>query len=352
MTDSRIPSLDGLRALAITMVVAQHLSSVHAIPALDVLWRFQLGDMGVRIFFVISGFLITTLLLREQARNGRIDLGAFYLRRTLRIFPAYFAFLGIIAVSAALGYQTLTAKEFVPSLTYLANYLEAPRVLGHTWSLAVEEQFYLLWPGLILLAGWRRSALLAAAFCLVAPALRGLHTFGNADPDTLFFRFELAGDALAWGCLYALIHARRRTAAHETLRRLPPALVGLAGLAAMIFLAQAHRWPLAWNIGGTVLSNLLIVVLLDAALAAPTRWPFAWLNLRPVMWVGTLSYSLYLWQQAFVYGGFRAGFPQNIALIIACACLSFYCIERPFLRIKARLDARRRERAALAVNSA
>lgn len=100
MSDKRIPSLDSLRAVAIMMVIAQHLSSGHTIAMLDYLWRFQFGDLGVRIFFVISGFLITSLLRKEFRKNGRIDLSRFYLRRALRIFPAYYTFLAILALSA------------------------------------------------------------------------------------------------------------------------------------------------------------------------------------------------------------------------------------------------------------
>lgn len=333
MSDKRIPSLDGLRAVAIMMVIAQHLSSGHTIAMLDYLWRFQFGDLGVRIFFVISGFLITSLLRKEFRINGRIDLARFYLRRALRIFPAYYAFLAILALSALAGLQKLAAHDFLPSVVYLANYLPTPRVLAHTWSLAVEEQFYLLWPGLIILLGWHRAPFFALFLCVLAPLLRMQASLGVAVPETLWVGFENTGDAIAWGSLYALLRERIHFPRFTPLMAAyTSALTG----GALFFLASAHIWPLFWNSIGVTLTNVLVVLVLHCVLEAPTTAHHRLLNTRLLIWIGTLSYSLYLWQQAFVYGGFKLTAPYNLIAIFFTAITSYYLIEKPFLRLKRR----------------
>lgn len=332
--NERLPSLDGLRAVAITLVILQHLSSGHTIPLLDYLWRFQFGDLGVRIFFVISGFLITSLLRKEYAAYGRISLSKFYLRRAFRIFPAYYLFLGVIALASVVGLQNLTVEEFFAPSVYLANYLPTPRVLAHTWSLAVEEQFYLFWPCLIVLFGWRKASAFAVLLCLCAPVLRTFATVTAETPATLWTRFEYVGDAIAWGCLYSLAFERLKT------QRIAPNLAASTGALAatiLLVLATAHRWPLFWNSIGLVLTNFLVVVVLHCALTAPDTAQHRLLNQKAVVWVGTISYSLYLWQQAFAYGGFKLDAPQNLVAIFLCAIASYYFVERPFIRLKSRV---------------
>ncbi|MBV8072845.1 MAG: acyltransferase, partial [Acidobacteriaceae bacterium] len=154
MKTEYIPTLDGWRAVAIGMVIAYHASMVPfgTVEAYRSSWAYLLrfGHIGVALFFGISGFLITTLLLREEARNGRISLSKFYIRRCFRILPAYYALLGSITI---LGLITSRA-ELMSSLCFVRNYIHegaggGSYVTGHLWSLAVEEHFYLLWPGLL-----------------------------------------------------------------------------------------------------------------------------------------------------------------------------------------------------------
>jgi peptidoglycan/LPS O-acetylase OafA/YrhL len=118
------------------------------------------GELGVHVFFVISGFLITGLLMEELALSGRISLSRFYLRRTLRIFPAYYAYLAIAFLAAVAGWVQLAPHDLMHGLSYTSNYYPSRSwFLGHTWSLSVEEQFYLLWPALVVLTGPRRAVL-------------------------------------------------------------------------------------------------------------------------------------------------------------------------------------------------
>ena len=202
----RIPSLDGFRALSITLVIIAHTITQYQIPGM---WRFDLGKIGVQTFFVISGFLITSLLIDEQYRSGTINLPAFYLRRVFRIVPANYTFLFVMALLVPTGWLQASYRDFVPAGLYFGDYDFPGRTLGHTWSLAVEEQFYLLWPSVLLLIGNRRSLYGCIAIVLVAPVIRFIemsHTWTTHPTQT----FECVCDALAIGCVLAMPQACNR----------------------------------------------------------------------------------------------------------------------------------------------
>ena len=165
---NRIPSLDGLRAISILFVLFSHAVGTHHFLAEGQVGPLLgLGELGVRVFFVISGYLITTLLLEETARYGRIDLGRFYLRRTMRIFPAFYAFVLALIVLEAVGLIALNPGDKLHALTYTSNYdPDRSWYVGHTWSLAVEEHFYLLFPLLALVLLRRTQPQRAAAVLL------------------------------------------------------------------------------------------------------------------------------------------------------------------------------------------
>jgi len=148
----RLPSLDGWRALSILMVLGAHTTHTTGFPEELrplFLWVFD-GALGVRFFFCISGFLITYLMLQEAERTGRMSLRDFYVRRTLRILPVYFLYLAVLLGLQCTTPLKLTAGEWAASLTFTADFASGQWLNGHLWSLAVEEQFYLLWR-----ADWR-----------------------------------------------------------------------------------------------------------------------------------------------------------------------------------------------------
>ena len=135
----------------------------------------KIGNFGVKIFFVISGFLITLLLLQENSRTGSIDLKQFYIRRSIRLFPAFYFYILCIALADMLGVITLFSGDLLHAATYTMNYHEERSWwLNHTWSLAVEEQFYLIWPSLICLVGMLRAKNIAIAAILIIPR-RSVH---------------------------------------------------------------------------------------------------------------------------------------------------------------------------------
>ena len=170
---NRIPCLDGLRAISIGLVVVSHF-----IGTLGLQINTTVGNLGVRVFFVISGFLITSILAAEFEKTSDLNLKKFYFRRTLRIFPAYYFYIAVIFLFTVLGFYDIPMSAFLAPLTYTSNYL-FPNVweLGHTWSLSVEEQFYLLFPGIFLIFGLSKSKKLLLFIILVTPLIRLLNLY-------------------------------------------------------------------------------------------------------------------------------------------------------------------------------
>lgn len=343
----RIPSLDGLRALSIVMVLFGHLAGTRGFPVSAATGNFlNSAELGVHVFFVISGFLITRLLLDEVARNGRIAVGRFYLRRTLRIFPPYYALIAVLVLAATAGWIQLAHHDALRALTYTTNYDEGRSwYVGHTWSLSVEEQFYLLWPAVLILARTRRAVLIAAGVVLVVPLVRlALWELWRLPIGA---RFETVADAIAVGCVLA--------GTRDWLHRMPGYMRALASplfvlVPIVAVLANlTHDHPAAYYLVGFAVVNLCVVLSVDWAVTYPDGAVGRVLNATPVVFVGVMSYSLYLWQQPFVHRDSRAAiasFPLNILLAVACALASYYLIERPSLhlrrRIEKRLDGRER----------
>lgn len=340
----RIPSLDGMRALSIALVIAWHMSSSGSAPWLTPLWRIDAGNLGVRVFFVISGYLITSLLLIEHARSGTINLRRFYLRRAFRIMPAFYVFLSVIALLSAASLLETPGKAIARAATYTANYASGQGGwnIGHTWSLAVEEQFYLLWPGLIVLLGLRRSFMGAGLMLLISPVARvGALTLGHW-PDNPRYAFEAVADALATGCLFAYLRptlwkstSYRRVLESPAMSYWPLAIFAVA--------AASVRWPLLGALAGITMINMGIAVWMDWCLRFPNSRIGSVLNSRLIAFIGVLSYSLYLWQQPFLRPGHALPLPVTVGLIAVAAVSSYYLVERPMLRLRQRLEPTRRQ---------
>jgi peptidoglycan/LPS O-acetylase OafA/YrhL len=337
------PALDGARGVAVTLVILFHTWSVAA-PG---------GLIGVDLFFVLSGFLITTLLLVEGSVTGRISLARFYTRRVLRLMPALVLLLPVCVVAAALapgsqlGGSTLRAVPF--TLGYVANWAYAYGAdlgaLAHTWSLSVEEQFYLLWPLLLIaLLRWAGPRAALAACCwgvLLVFALRALMVARGAPWLAVYGGSETRADALLAGCALAL-------AAHLGLfRRLPAALVAAAGVAGLAGLAWVVHLvdPYGWLLHGGFTGVAVCCVLLLAALAVRPWAPLVRLfEFRPLVQLGKVSYGVYLWHFPLILVlypevGSRgvASFVVVTAVAYTLASLSYGLVEAPFLRLKGRI---------------
>ena len=344
----RIPTLDGLRAIAIGMVLLGHLSGTRGGPPI---WEpiAPLGELGVRIFFVLSGFLITTLLFKELSNNGKISLRGFYTRRFLRIFPAYYCFLTVIAGVWIWAGQPLHWRDLLAALSYTSNYNQGrPWVLGHTWSLAVEEQFYILWPTVICLLGRRRALYGAAGVVLLSPVIRmAVWYLLPTHRASIGMEFHTVADSLATGCLLAGVQAEKWfTRAVDRFRTPHIAWVILT----ILILPQAGLMPRLSHSITESLTNLVVAVLIIWCIRNPQSGIGRVLETGPMRWIGILSYSLYLWQQPFLdrYSSSPlCAFPLNLLLAFVLAVCSYYLVERPCLRIKSRV-ARRRQAIAVA----
>jgi peptidoglycan/LPS O-acetylase OafA/YrhL len=316
-SQSHLPGLDGLRGVSIALVLLGHLSLSAGSPR----WMQPLASvspLGVTMFFVLSGFLITRLLLRERTIAGRISLGRFVARRALRIVPASYFYVGFIALLAGLRVLTLKRHDVSCALLYVMDFHhDRAWYLGHYWSLSVEEQFYLVWPPILALLS-ARAAVVAA---LVILALAELVPMPNGTAP------------IAIGCLLAL-HFDRLTAMRFWRSGVwPLALIFVEVL--QLHLQVVQRQVLGMQL---VLELLVAVVILrtvntgDDFLGTVLASPVA-------VTLGALSYSLYLWQQLFLG---RSGdhwfttFPVNLLAVMAAATASYLLIERPFLRLKAR----------------
>ncbi len=352
---AHIPGLDGLRAIAVGAVLAYH-AELPWIPG---------GFLGVEVFFVISGYLITTLLLRERRRTGRVALGAFWLRRARRLLPALFLLLAVTSIYSVVFLPDTIARlrgDVLAALTYVTNwwliavdasYFEAagrPPLLGHLWSLAVEEQFYLAWPlllvGMLRLWGGRRRPMLVATLtgaalstlAMAVPAIvRGYPL--AADPSRVYFGTDTRAAALLIGAALAMVWSPWHLAP-----RVPPrgraALIGAgaAGLAGLVWLFARLSEFSPFLYRGGFLCCALVTALLIAAAVHPGGPVGRALDRRPLRWIGERSYGLYLWHfpifmvtrpQLDVPLTGTANLALRLALTAAVAEVSYRYVEQP-----------------------
>ncbi len=335
----RFPSLDGLRAISIILVLFGHLVGTQGFPIHTM--HARIGEMGVRVFFVISGFLITSLLLSEQQRRGAISLAKFYYRRALRIFPAFYVMVAGIAILAATGHILLKHNDLLAAVTYTTNYHpDRAYNLNHLWSLAVEEQFYLLWPAVLAFAGRRRGIWIAAGFAVLVPLGREATIRGYLPGIELVGgSFHTVADSIAVGCVLAGLRSQLEASARY-LRVLGSPIVAVGLLAIVLFSTTTERWP-GIDFAILPISNVAIALIIHWALLHHTSPIGRLLNAAPVAYIGTLSYSLYLWQQLFLNPQSTAlycRFPLNLGLAIAAGVASYYLVERPMLRLRERWE--------------
>jgi peptidoglycan/LPS O-acetylase OafA/YrhL len=306
------------------------------------------GTHGVTVFFVISGYLITTLLLREFDQTGRISLRRFYFRRTMRIFPPFYCLLGVMAVLWTTHIIPEDLRSYLASMTYTwALYPSAHGYfIFHTWSLSIEELFYLLWPFLFVLLH-RKKMLVAASsiiillmpvtrilFYYVFPTLRGHE----------FYMFQGWIDTMMVGCLLALLKQRRTCKKWQQKLLNGWTASALVTIAFYILPEISALLPkkLAGGVGLAIaptITAFCIGFLLLYCVDHGNNRILRLLNMRLIRHIGILSYSLYLWQQLFLSQE-RPLLPYGYLFLVFAAECSFWFVEKPSLRFRSRIETR------------
>ena len=343
---ARLPSLDGLRAFAILCILLTHATTTFHFPAQALLRRplGVVGLLGVEIFFVLSGFLVATTLLRETDLAGRLSLKKFWTRRALRILPVFLCLVVVLIVLRVAGYIYIRPRGWIELATFTVNFRYHPRwSVGHLWFLALEVHFYLMFPLVVRWLAPRKvvGVLLGTlAFCFAARWLSLL--FFRHDPvfmEMIEYMTFTRLDSLAAGCLlaYAVHDPARRRRVDAVLTR--PAVVTACIIMVLAILAICTRvWWFLPAVGNTALA-LLLPVIVWAALRRPRAAAARFLNTRSFVALGLASYSVYIWQQLFLFQdrpGFVHNFPQNVLFTLLAAAVSYTLIERPFLNLKQR----------------
>nr|WP_275402732.1 acyltransferase [Streptomyces sp. SID10853] len=353
-----MPAVDGLRTLAVVLVMVYH-QAPQWVPG---------GSLGVDVFFTISGFVITRLLLAEFARTGQVAMGAFYWRRWLRLVPALLAlclFCTVLALTTQLpGFDGAWASIAL-SATFLVNIVRAAQpdlyssvtsLLGHAWSLGVEEQFYLFWPPLLVLLLRRtraRTVLLWTAVLCLLPALWRFVLWSPSAAHRIYNGTDTRADQLLAGALLALVVARLHADDHRlaALRRWSgrlawPALAVLALIAWRVPLTGENDWNACWYTVGFLLTAVLSAVVVASLELRPGASLARLLSLAPLAWTGrNLSYGLYLWHYPLgrllsdlgVESGLLAA---TLTVSFAAAVASHYAIEKPLARHARRFRTR------------
>lgn len=350
----RYPSLDGLRAISIIIVIFSYLVlnkhiAFHFLT--DVKWLMPIsllltdGSLGVNVFFVISGFLITSLLLKEESKE-KVSLKNFYIRRTIRIFPAYYFLILIYFILNLLNVISINKISWISSLTYTKYFFgNYDFVTDHFWSLSVEEHFYLLWP--LLFIGGIKIRKWALWFLIFSVPLVKIYAhyynttlFGNElfHDNSIFFRV----DSIALGCLVAVYLERILEVMHAKF-----ILFFRFSVISLFLIRFIPKIPLKFGFGDyfildilfnsiSITSNILIVLIMLYSIFGPKNIWFKFLNNRVIIYIGVLSYSLYLYQQFFTAKSdyWVCQFPQNLLFIGLSALFSYHMIEKPFLTLK------------------
>lgn len=344
----RIPSLDGLRGIAILMVLIAH--SEKGLPSLYApIFQFAgNGVLGVSIFFVLSGFLIYNLSIHEIENTGSFNWRQFYLRRALRIFPCFYLYIAALLGLMSVGVVALSWQMIVSAATFSLNYRHVwdhtgagynYEVIGHYWTLALEEQFYLTWPFLIVLFKKGKLIPVLWAIMILSPLIRAACYF--AAPDSrgqIGMMFHTSFDFIAAGVL--LGELLRKAPSKNRIESLASRQwIVWSALFFLVFISPVLTARFGGQYALTVgrfVELILLWIVIAAAVSFPQTLLFRLLNWRPLAYVGILSYSLYVWNNLFLLGGgqWYNNFPCNFLGVIVMALLSHYCVEKPFIRLK------------------
>jgi peptidoglycan/LPS O-acetylase OafA/YrhL len=344
---SNIPGLDGLRAISILLVMLSHSGLQNVVP----------GVFGVTIFFFISGFLITSLLVAEHKATNTVSIKRFYLRRILRLYPPLLTYVIVISAIWAVRGFSIDFIGLFGALFYFANYLYAiwPEhvvVYGaHLWSLSVEEHFYLFFPLLFVLGIGRNSTALCLLI-LVATAVRVIGTHFGATETYTSVATECRYDTILTGCLTAI--AVNSPGSYRLIRFAAHPIVVIIALCVILSTFVVRDPTFRQTFRFTIQNIALVPLVLSAVFTSRYLTAKAILNWKPVKWIGVLSYSLYLWHFTLFdfakagLDGAPAVVQYSIGWLLAfCVAIAIYfLVERPLFRLRRLAGSRAHENIA------
>lgn len=348
---TRLASIDGWRGVAIILVLLAHSRyAKDPIPLSPWLATAAGQGLGVRIFFVISGFLITYLLIKEWNASHRIGVANFYRKRAIRLFPVYFLFLAVLALMQVFSLYSDELSTWIGALTFTRNILgRGSSATEHLWSLAAQEQFYLLWPvivvGLGLAERWRLALALLAITVVVAICARVVPcTWDNFVCTRILAPHSLVRfvDSLAIGCMGAIVYIRLNLKISSAVAAAVMYSSALALAMSAIFIPaemQYSVWP--------TLQAFLIITSLLFSMHAQGTLLYNVLNSREAVYLGTISYSIYIWHVLFLSMYIGLDLPVSPlydgplwwAGAILLASASYFWFERPVMALTGKLPA-------------
>ncbi len=350
-----IPALDGIRGIAILMVMIYHLIAL--VPELNSIAKG--GFLGVDVFFVLSGFLITSILIREYEEHGQINLKKFYLRRFLRLIPAFWIFLiciyffGNYLLPPDRAKTIYTYNNLFYAFSYLMNWHGAfdglTGILTHTWSLAVEEQFYIIW-SLILFTVFAEKTKRNQIFILTSILILGLilwrlfRLYISTSTLTLYYSTDTRIDSLLIGCAAAMIYSWRLLPEKFYVSR-QFNFLALASLVTIFIMLQGFdKFDPLLYCGPISIFAMAVAIMILWILNRQRSLPKTILEIKPLRWLGQISYGLYLWHGPFYEFGKKMfeSVPVQIivgvGLALIVSTISFYFIEKPFLNLKSKFS--------------
>jgi len=304
----------------------------------------MMGSLGVTVFFVISGFLITYLLLAEDSKNHHVNVKLFYIRRVIRIVPVYLLYLIFIFLCRNIDHISASTENVLHILTFTTNFDKTIGALfQHFWSLSVEEQFYFIWPATLII--FRKHLkivlLIFIVFCCLSRVFS--YKFPDYASYTLspFFNFS---DAIFIGAFGGILFFENKKICTLKIFGSYSLQVIMVVLVVVFkyFSTSGKFGVIALPLGNTIIS-FSILFLIFAYINPSDKVIFKILNYKAVVHIGVLSYSIYIWQQFFFMGqsGFWRIFPYNVVEVYVVSLASYYLWERPFLRIKNRFSPRK-----------
>jgi len=358
LQNPHFPSLDGIRGVAIIMVLLFHLRLSYNVFYATI---FN-GKIGVIIFFVLSGMLITTLCLKEKVATNTISLKNFYIRRALRIFPVAYLFILVVIILNFVFKLQISYINILGTCFYLMNFTSIFRkyystwYTGHFWSLSVEEQFYLIIP-FILKRHFKTYLIVILSIVFVLPLLVwSQYIFAplNREPFYFFTHYLIKFQGIAVGCFFSVLLFKYPL--DKWIFGRFKGVLNVLAFVLILIIPYDDLFNLESVFTGLLIS-LLIGYLIISNIKPGTDLVFKFLNTKAMKTIGVLSYSIYIWQQIFTsvdnkLPAFMETAPYNIICILVVSCCSYYFYERSFLKLKSKFSRVKENDAAPALGPA